>query len=243
MPAPRPAAWSEPSRAARPPEGRPRPRPSGRPGWARRGLVTLMAARVARACFPVPEKGVSCDEAAMARLQPEHHPGLPVFLAWVGQLVTQWFTWANEQQDHNQPLVVRDFLWQFWTTTLENWQSEFLQLLTFVVLTTFLIHATATSPETATIRCSGRWTGSRSGSRRWRRPVRAARPTPAAAAEPGGNGHGEHHCRDPGRAGDHAGGGGPGRRSGLADPPTRRPRLNHRGVASAASLLDHRREP
>ena len=27
-------------------------------------------------------------------------------LAWVGQLVTQWFTWANEQQDHNQPLVV-----------------------------------------------------------------------------------------------------------------------------------------
>jgi membrane protein implicated in regulation of membrane protease activity len=76
----------------------------------------------------------------MARLQPEHHPGLPVFLAWVGQLVTQWFTWANEQQDHNQPLVVGDFLWQFWTSTLENWQSEFLQLLTFVVLTTFLIH-------------------------------------------------------------------------------------------------------
>ena len=58
----------------------------------------------------------------------------------MGQLVTQWFTWANEQQEHNQPLVVGDFLWQFWTSTLENWQSEFLQLLTFVVLTTFLIH-------------------------------------------------------------------------------------------------------
>lgn len=28
----------------------------------------------------------------------------------------------------------------FWASTLENWQSEFLQLLTFVVLTTFLIH-------------------------------------------------------------------------------------------------------
>jgi SNF2 family DNA or RNA helicase len=38
-----------------------------------------------------------------------------------------------------------DFLWQFWTSTLENWQSEFLQLLTFVVLTSFLIHRN--SPE------------------------------------------------------------------------------------------------
>ena len=67
------------------------------------------------------------------------------FLAWIGQLVTQWFNWANEQQEHNQPLEVGDFLWQFWTSTLENWQSEFLQLLTFVVLTSFLIHRN--SPE------------------------------------------------------------------------------------------------
>jgi hypothetical protein len=62
------------------------------------------------------------------------------FVSWIGQLVTQWFTWANDQQEHNQPLEVGDFLWQFWTSTLENWQSEFLQLLTFVVLTTYLIH-------------------------------------------------------------------------------------------------------
>ena len=61
-------------------------------------------------------------------------------LSWLGQLVAQWFTWANEQVEHEQPLLVGDFLWQFWTSTLENWQSEFLQLLTFVVLTTFLIH-------------------------------------------------------------------------------------------------------
>jgi SNF2 family DNA or RNA helicase len=67
------------------------------------------------------------------------------FLAWLGQLATQWFSWANEQQEHQQPLEVGDFLWQFWTSTLENWQSEFLQLLTFVVLTSFLIHRN--SPE------------------------------------------------------------------------------------------------
>jgi len=52
---------------------------------------------------------------------------------------------GNEQQEHQQPLEIGDFLWQFWTSTLENWQSEFLQLLTFVVLTSFLIHRN--SPE------------------------------------------------------------------------------------------------
>jgi SNF2 family DNA or RNA helicase len=62
------------------------------------------------------------------------------FLAWFGQLVTQWFTWANEQQEHNQPLEVGDFLWQFWTSTLENWQSEFLQLFSFVTLAALFIH-------------------------------------------------------------------------------------------------------
>ena len=45
----------------------------------------------------------------------------------------------------HQPLEVGDFLWQFWTSTLENWQSEFLQLLTFVVLTSCLVHRN--SPE------------------------------------------------------------------------------------------------
>jgi hypothetical protein len=67
------------------------------------------------------------------------------FVSWFAQLVTQWFHWANEQREHSQPLEVGDFLWQFWTSTLENWQSEFLQLLTFVVLTSFLIHRN--SPE------------------------------------------------------------------------------------------------
>ena len=49
------------------------------------------------------------------------------FLAWFGQLLTQWFTWANEQQEHNQPLEVGDFLWQFgpapWKTGSPNSSS------------------------------------------------------------------------------------------------------------------------
>jgi hypothetical protein len=31
------------------------------------------------------------------------------FVSWFTHLVTQWFTWANEQQEHNQPLEVGDF--------------------------------------------------------------------------------------------------------------------------------------
>ena len=34
----------------------------------------------------------------------------------------------------------QEFIPEFWSRTLENWQSEFLQLLTFVVLTTYLYH-------------------------------------------------------------------------------------------------------
>jgi hypothetical protein len=46
------------------------------------------------------------------------------FLAWFGQLVTQWFTWANDQREHQQALEVGDFLWQFWTSTLEKTGSR-----------------------------------------------------------------------------------------------------------------------
>jgi hypothetical protein len=31
------------------------------------------------------------------------------FVSWIGQLVTQWFTWGNDQQEHNQPLEVGGF--------------------------------------------------------------------------------------------------------------------------------------
>ena len=66
--------------------------------------------------------------------------GLLFVTSWIGQLITQWFNWVNEQQDHNQPLLIGSFLWQFWESTLENWQSEFLQLFSFVVLSALFIH-------------------------------------------------------------------------------------------------------
>jgi len=66
--------------------------------------------------------------------------GLLFVMTWIGQLITQWFPFANEQQDHNQPLQIGAFLWEFWQSTLENWQSEFLQLFSFVALSALFIH-------------------------------------------------------------------------------------------------------
>ncbi len=66
---------------------------------------------------------------------------LSLFLAsWVGQAIFQWFEMANEAQAHGEPSTLAEFIPAFFSATFENWQSEFLQLFTMVVLTSFLIH-------------------------------------------------------------------------------------------------------
>jgi hypothetical protein len=64
-------------------------------------------------------------------------------VAWIGQTVVGWFDFAAEQQQHGQAIEVfgqDGYVWHWAEATLENWQSEFLQLFTFVVLTAYLIH-------------------------------------------------------------------------------------------------------
>lgn len=69
---------------------------------------------------------------------------LVLFLvSWVGQLFFRYWHQLDEAAQHGQPapsMFSADFMHSFWASSLENWQSEFLQLLTFVVLTTYLIH-------------------------------------------------------------------------------------------------------
>jgi hypothetical protein len=62
------------------------------------------------------------------------------FTTWFAHGIAQWQTFVDEQREHGQPAVVVDFVQQFAQATLENWQSEFLQLFTFVVLAALLIH-------------------------------------------------------------------------------------------------------
>jgi hypothetical protein len=60
--------------------------------------------------------------------------------SWIGQVFAQWSEFSSNQQEHNQPAKVVEFMPEFWSATFENWQSEFLQLFSMVVLTSFLVH-------------------------------------------------------------------------------------------------------
>jgi hypothetical protein len=49
-------------------------------------------------------------------------------LSWTGQFFTQLVVVRNESAEHGQPFEWADFMAQFFASTFENWQSEFLQL-------------------------------------------------------------------------------------------------------------------
>ena len=50
------------------------------------------------------------------------------FVTWVGHGITEWQTYTDQQREHGQPVEAGDFAAEFGQSTLENWQSEFLQL-------------------------------------------------------------------------------------------------------------------
>lgn len=60
--------------------------------------------------------------------------------SWVGQFIAQIPQVTQQAEEHGQQFEWATFWPEFWSATLENWQSEFLQLFSFVVLTSFLIH-------------------------------------------------------------------------------------------------------
>ena len=61
---------------------------------------------------------------------------------WIGQTVVGWQEVVAEQTEHGQIAEVfgdGGYVWNWARTTLENWQSEMLQLFAMVALTSFLI--------------------------------------------------------------------------------------------------------
>ena len=60
--------------------------------------------------------------------------------SWMGHAITEWQLYAQEQQAHDEPIEVTGYLTEFAQSSLENWQSEFLQLFSFVVLSALFIH-------------------------------------------------------------------------------------------------------
>jgi hypothetical protein len=69
-------------------------------------------------------------------------------ISFGGHWLFAWSTYVREQTDHNQPVKIRDYLSEVSRDTLENWQSEFLQLIWQVVgLTYFLYVGSPSSKE------------------------------------------------------------------------------------------------
>ncbi len=65
-------------------------------------------------------------------------------ILFLGSLFGHWmFAWQaykSEQEEHNAPIVVKDFANETLRDTFENWQSEFLQLIWQVAGLAFLFH-------------------------------------------------------------------------------------------------------
>jgi hypothetical protein len=83
----------------------------------------------------------------MARLWRDYSLAIVLFglftASWIGQTLTGWQEFKAEQQEHQQSAQVfgsDGYVWNWAEATLENWQSEFLQLLTFVMLTAYFIY-------------------------------------------------------------------------------------------------------
>ncbi len=54
-------------------------------------------------------------------------------VSWLFQGVFQYVEVMQQAMQHGEPFKVMEFWIEFGSATMENWQSEFLQLLTFVV--------------------------------------------------------------------------------------------------------------
>ena len=64
-------------------------------------------------------------------------------ISFVLHAVSGWMQYSSDQVQHGQqPTVLGDdgYGWYFGEWTLQNWQSEFLELGVIVVLSSFLIH-------------------------------------------------------------------------------------------------------
>jgi hypothetical protein len=62
------------------------------------------------------------------------------FVTWIAHGISEWQTYTDEQRALGESTEAGDFVSQFAQSTLENWQSEFLQLFAFVSLAALYIH-------------------------------------------------------------------------------------------------------
>jgi hypothetical protein len=71
-------------------------------------------------------------------------------VSWIAQLVFEWQRHVDEQREHDSVAVFwsADFWERFGQSTMENWQSEFLQLAAFTIGAAYFVYkGSAESPD------------------------------------------------------------------------------------------------
>jgi hypothetical protein len=86
-------------------------------------------------------------EGALARAWRDYGLSIALFtmfaIAFALHTVSGWMQYRSEQEQHGQPATVLGddgYGWYWAEWTLQNWQSEFLELGVIVVLSSVLIH-------------------------------------------------------------------------------------------------------
>jgi hypothetical protein len=73
-------------------------------------------------------------------------------VSWALQTWTGWVEYVAQEASHGGAPAAfgpGGYIWSWAQSTFENWQSEFLQVFVFIVLTTFLVHRRShESPDT-----------------------------------------------------------------------------------------------
>lgn len=108
------------------------------------GLVLLVIAGVTAYLIGTMIKSIRNERETRMRLWKNFGLSLGFCLlfliTWVAQGIAEWQQFTDDQAEHNQPVEIGDFVTVFSRATLENWQSEFLQLFSFTVMAAVLIH-------------------------------------------------------------------------------------------------------
>lgn len=68
-------------------------------------------------------------------------------LSFAGHWIFGWFAYAREERQHGQQPRAADYVVEMSRDTLENWQSEFLQLVWQVAGLAFLLHVGSTQSK------------------------------------------------------------------------------------------------
>jgi hypothetical protein len=112
-------------------------------GWMMLLVIAITVATLGFLIFAM-ARSIRVERAAHRSVWREFALGIILvilfFVTWIAQAVSQWQTFTDEQLTHGSTPKIGDFIAEFAQSTFENWQSEFLQLFSFVVLAALYIH-------------------------------------------------------------------------------------------------------